>query len=361
VERSADNPQLAKFVADPPRMLRAIAIVLKSPGTNEKGVLNLNYSHFFPLFARLYDVERVAERYHIVLEPSWSGYCNPDVLCYTRYRFPVFVQAYEPRDREFIDRLDSNLVSVPVSANWWVDHEMFRPQPGVEKDIDVVMIASWARFKRHHRFFAALRKLRSTGPAPRVVLIGYPIDLTRDDILELARYYGVGDLVEAREWVPPAEVAQVLARSKVNVIWSRREGVNRAIIEGMFAGVPCILREGFNYGYHYPYINDQTGCFATEAELPATLRRMIDHHREYSPREWVMQNMSCIRAAQILGDVIRKTAEAAGETWTRDLVPKVNRLHDMDYLNEEDRERFADDYAFLRSAIRPSGGNRFAS
>ena len=30
----------------------------------------------------------------------------------------------------------------------------------------------------------------------------------------------------------------------------------------MFAGVPCIVRQGFNYGYRYPYINGQTGCFA---------------------------------------------------------------------------------------------------
>src|SRR5262249_39626937 len=154
--------------------------------------------------------------------------------------------------------------------------------------IDVVMIASWAKFKRHHRFFAALRTLRAAGATPRVALLGYPVDSTRAEIWTLARYYGVADQLDVREWAPPDVVTQYLNRAKVNGIWPRREGVNRAIIEGMFAGVPCIVREGFNYGYRYPYINDQTGCFSSERELPQKLLWMLDNYWRFSPRDWVM-------------------------------------------------------------------------
>lgn len=352
VEGQVPTPASKKFFEDPGRLLGALALVLKSPKPNERGVIVINYSYLFPLFAKLFDIENIAGRYFIVLEPSWSGYCNLDVLCYSRYPFPVFVQAYEPRDADFIRSTQSNLIVVGTSTNWWVDHRLFVPRPNAVKDIDVVMIASWAKFKRHHRFFSALRSLRRAGTKLRVALLGYPVDLTRADITRLAEYYGIADQLEIREWATPAEVGEYLSRAKVNVIWSRREGVNRAIIEGMFAGVPCIVRDGFNYGYCYPYINAQTGCFSTESELPEQLRRMVERHREFAPREWVMEHMSCQKATQILNEVIRGKALDLGEKWTEDLAVKVNRLNDMGYWDVADTARFREDYAYLRSMIR---------
>src|SRR5262245_37193439 len=177
VDQVSPCPGTARVFEDPRRMLGSVVLVLKSATPQEKGVIVLGYNHIFPMFARFFDVRKVASRYHIVLEPSWSGYCTLDVLIYSRYPFPVFVQAYEPRDAKFIDDLKSNLVSVPTSTNWWVNHRLFRPLPAARKDIDIIMIAAWARYKRHDRFFAALGALRRAGRRPRVVLLGYPIDL----------------------------------------------------------------------------------------------------------------------------------------------------------------------------------------
>jgi glycosyltransferase involved in cell wall biosynthesis len=344
--------QTRRFFEQPERLLGPIVMVVKSPGLREKGIIVINYSFVFPLFAKLFDLTRVASRYHTVLEPSWSGYCSPDILCYTLLDEPVFVQAYEPRDREFIDHLTSNLVPVPVSANWWVDHRLFQPRPDVTRDIDIVMIASWADFKRHGQFFSAVRRLRKRRPSLKVVLVGYPAGRTKEDIRRLAIHQGVSDLIELYEWLAPEQVAAILSRSKVNVVWSRREGVNRAIIEGMFAGVPCLIRTGFNYGYQYPYVNEMTGCFAAEQELPDKLEWIIENPFRFSPREWVMDHMSPQRATQLLGESIRKVALARGERWSEGPVVKVDRLHDMAYWEEADRQRFGADYAFLRTALR---------
>src|SRR5437879_9782962 len=120
----------------------------------------------------------------------------------------------------------------------------------------------------------------------------------------LARDMYVHKHVEIYEWISPEEVNQQLNRAKVNLVWSRKEGVNRAIIEGMFAGVPCILREGFNYGYHYPYINSQTGCFSSERHLPEQLLWMIRNYHQFSPRQWVMANMTCQHATKIISEAI---------------------------------------------------------
>lgn len=329
-----------------------MAIVLKSSSPSERGVICILYSYALPLLARLFDIERITENYFLVLEPSWSGYCNLDILCYSQLDCPVFVQAYEPRDQEFILKLRSNIVPIPVSNNWWVDHKIFRPLASVSKDVDVIVVAGWADFKRHHRFFQGLRALQRQKVVLKVILIGYPMQKTKNDIVREAEYYGVGGQLEVYEWITQEEVNYQLNRSKVNVIWSRKEGVNRAIIEGMFAGVPCIVREGFNYGYPYPYINPETGCYSSEEELPEKLLWMIENYRQFSPREWVMQHMSCQRATEIVSEAIKERALKCGETWTRDLAVKVNGLHGMSYWDDKDHQKFESDYQFLASTIR---------
>jgi glycosyltransferase involved in cell wall biosynthesis len=223
----------------------------------------------------------------------------------------------------------------------------------IPKDRDLVMIASWAKFKRHARFFAALAKLRQRGHTLTATLIGYPIDCTIADLANEADFYGVRDQVEFHEWLRPDEVNVQLNRARINIVWSRREGVNRAIVEGMFANVPCILRSGFNYGYPYPYVNAETGRFATEASLPDAILELLETSREYAPRDWVMAHMSCHKAIDVLAGTIRERAARDGERWTTDPVPKIGQLNTMAYWDVEDAERFEPDYRFLESTFRP--------
>lgn len=352
VERLAPSPNTARFFEDPERMLGTRLLVLKSPRESEKGAILIDYSFFFPLFANFYDLNAVARRYHLVLEPSWSGLCELDVLCFLAYDMPVFVQSYEPRDGEFLRRIGSNLIPVPVAGNWWVDHRTFRPLPGVAKDADVVLIASWAPFKRHERVFAALAQLRARGERLKVILLGYPNAYTKDDIYRLARHHGVDDQLEMYERVGPEEVNRHLNRAKVNLVWSRLEGINRAIIEGFFSGTPGILRAGFNYGYVYPYINGQTGCFANEDELPDKLLWVIRNQERFTPRHWVMENMTCQTATRIIDEVIGQYARRAGESWSGGLAVKVSQLDAQHYWDESERRRFEGDYAFLRGCRR---------
>ena len=127
----------------------------------------------------------------------------------------------------------------------------------------------------------------------------------------------------------------------------------------MLAGLPCIVRKGFNYGHCYPHINPQTGRFVTECELPEVIVQMLDRYEEYSPREWVLANMSCHKATEVLGNEIKRLAASMGESWTRNLAANVSELDGTRYWDSADKERFADDYEFLRSAIRnsaPSSG-----
>jgi glycosyltransferase involved in cell wall biosynthesis len=345
------SPGTDKFHNDPTRLLGTRVLVLKSPAANEKGVVLIDYTFALSLFAKKFDVARIAQRYYLVLEPTWCGYCDLDILCYTKFDFPIFIQAPEPRDAAFLRNIGSNLIPLPIGGNWWVDHRVYRPLPGVAKDVDVVMVAAWARYKRHYKFFSALAKLRAKGEKLTAVLAGYPAGNTSDDILRQAQHYGVEDQLEIYEWLPPEEVNRLYNRAKVNILWSRKEGFNRAIIEGMFANVPCILRDGHNYGHHYPYINPQTGCFSSEGDLPERLLGAIRNNASFAPREWVLRNMSCLRATEMLAESIKRVATAAGENWMRSLAGKVCFLNSMRYWDEDERRAFDADYAFLRSLV----------
>lgn len=347
------SPRVRVFLDDPPRLFKSRAIVLKPSTDGEKGVLLLDYSFSFALFARLFDVEAVAKRYHLVLEPSWCGFCTPEILYYAQFEFPVFVLSGEPRDTRFLQGIGTNLVPVPIAGNWWVDHRVFRPLPDVRKDADVIMVAAWARYKAHDEVFAALGQLVRDGHRPRTLLVGYPGDLGRDEILRLADAAGIGDLIEVHESLTPPEVNAQLNRARVNLLWSRKEGFNRAIIEGMFAGVPCILRGGHNFGHTYPYINPMTGVFATPDTLAPRLVEMIRTAHLFAPREWVEPMMSCQRATELLSAAIRQWAIGHGERWTTGLVAKTVSLHNMEYWDRADEAQFADDYAFLERQLRP--------
>ena len=333
------------------RLIGSRILVVKSSREGDRGVVVVDYQYVFPLLAGLFDLSRICERYDVVLEPSWAGACAPEILLFSRLQRPVYVQTIEPRDKAFIDGLNTNIQTVPLAANWWVDDR--HPLPGGgPRDIDVIMVAAWADIKRHWRVFRALADLRRRGRKLKVALVGYRYDRTREDIEELAAYFGIRDQVETHERISQPQVHALLCRSKVHVLWSRRECANRAIVEAMMADVPVIVREGLTFGYRYPYVNEQTGRFVPEAGLADAILTVIDTRASFSPREWVLQNMTCIHATRILEDNLKASRRQRGEPWTGNLVVKTSTLDTQLYYNPDDRRRFDSDYAFLESTIR---------
>jgi glycosyltransferase involved in cell wall biosynthesis len=346
---------IAEQHENPSNLIGTRLLVVKSPAENERGVIIIDYTYAFAIFAHSCDLPTLARKYYLVLEPSWVGYCTPEILVYSRLAQPVFVQTNEIPDIQALKGLSPNFVPVPIVSNWWIDHRLIRPVDVERKDFDISMVSSWMAFKRHARVFAALGKLRRRGRKLRALLVGYSWigGLTRDDIFRQAQYFGVSDQIEILEGIPWQQVAAELSRSKCHVVWSRREGSNKAIIEAMLADVPSILRAGFNFGQHYHYINPQTGCFADERSLPEQLLYMTEHYTEFSPRSWILRHMTPQVATDILNDTIKQVALAHGESWTTDLVVKTKQLKRASYWNPADELQFASDYAFVRSLCRP--------
>lgn len=338
---------------DPKRLVGSRLLVVKSSRPGERGVLVVDGVYVFPKLAALFDLAAIADHYHLVLEPSWSDVCAPEVLLYSRLDRPVFVETIEPRDHRVLAVLDTNLKAVPVAANYWVDYRAMAARPGGERDIDVIMIAAWSAIKRHWRFFRTIAALRRRGRRLRVALVGYRYDKTADDIRTQAAHFGVADQVELFERLSQDQVSALLARSRLHVLWSRRECANRAIIEAMLADVPVIVRSGLTFGYRYPYINEQTGRFVEEDALGDTILEMLDQRSSYSPRQWVLEHMTCQKATAVLQEAVEAAAAGAGESWTTGLVVKTSTLDTQKYWNPADREKFERDYRFLEACIQP--------
>jgi len=82
------------------------SIVLRVPGRSAagswKGILLIKFTATFSYYFRNVDFKRLTRDYHVFLEPSWMGYCDPDILFWGQAGNPVFVEASEVRDRKFL-------------------------------------------------------------------------------------------------------------------------------------------------------------------------------------------------------------------------------------------------------------------
>ncbi len=170
-------------------------------------------------------------------------------------------------------------------------------------------------------------------------------------MIDLAKHYGVADQVEFHEWLNSSEVNKMLNRARVNIIWSKKEGSNRALVEGMLSGVAGILLKGHNYGFKYKHINEQTGWFVSENELPDKLYQYCRHEHNLESRSWILENMSCQSATSIINAALQKFAYSTGQIWSHDCVVKVSGLHSMEYWNPGDRLLFNEDYEWIKTQI----------
>jgi glycosyltransferase involved in cell wall biosynthesis len=331
-----DWTEFAPDYADP-RLYKA-AILKPYVGPREKGVLFISFETLWIRLLRPANYRELAERYTIVVQPSSSP---PHVIF--NYAFPalfpgpVFTLISNPNDVAVFPRMSSNLVTVPLYASSWVNPEMFQPLPKAERSWDLLMVANFAKFKRHHAFLGALRSLPGQ---TRVLLIGQNQDgRDADTIRATARWYGVADRFTLRSNQPYREVVRAFCQARASVVLSKREGSCVAIVESMFADAPAAMLRDAGIGSR-AFINDQTGRFLDEATLARDLAEFVRDANRYQPRAWAEQNITCWHSSQVLNDVLKSKALELGQDWTVDIAP-LQWSPDPMLARSEDRPRAA--------------------
>jgi glycosyltransferase involved in cell wall biosynthesis len=325
-------------------------IVLKKATVDEKGVILLKYARTFDAVVAMFDLDRLMEQYRFVLEPCWAGYADPSLLMYLTANQPVFVQCFTEEDFTFVRDVGEPFVPLRLGPADWVDADVFAPVEGVGKDYDLVMVANWAPHKRHAQLFRALRDIHDVDV--RVLLIGFPWGgRTAEDIRREAASIGNPRVhVDVIESVPPGDVAKHVSRCKAFVFLSRKEGDNKALVEALFTDVPAIVYAN-TIGGAGSRINQSTGMFATDAELPATIRFMLSHYADFTPRAWVKAHSGSAVATSVLNDAIKRAVIAQGGRFGEGLVEKTNAPN-LTYKDPRARLKFQADYEFILSCRR---------
>ena len=285
------------------------SLVLKDPvfdenkRIKEKGVLLIKFTTTFPNAFSLMDLEKLEKSFIVVLEPSWSGYCLPEILAWCSLKNTVIVQASERRDRELISMLDSNLVPVEFGSGDWVDQEVFYPLENVIKDIDVVYVANFNSIKRQYVFLRVLKRLSDNGIRLNAALVCGAWGECKNEILDLKNSLGLDGLVHFYEELSQDELNRLLNRSKVNILLSLKEGSNRSLFEGFFSNTPGIVLSN-NIGVNKSYFNNMTGMCVSEQDLPKALLHFKEFWRNYEPRKWAMENICPEKTVKKLEKVI---------------------------------------------------------
>jgi glycosyltransferase involved in cell wall biosynthesis len=313
------------------------SLVLKEPlPDGEKGVLYVSFEYNWMRLLAHVDVRRLLADYFVVGASSWSP---TDYGVFLRFaglsEDPLFIGISHDADMAAYRTFSPIVEPLPILASDWVDPDLYTPEPARDREIDILMVANFLRFKRHWLLFDALRRMRRD---LRVMLIGIPQPgRTKQDLLEEARAFGARQDFEIATDIPIELVARHQCNAKISVILSRREGSCVAVAESLFADTPVAMSRQAHIGSRR-YINARTGMLIDERHVANGLSELLERREEYRPREWAVENISARQTSVRLNDALRDYSRRTGRPWTTDITPMCWR-HSPEYLRDADERR----------------------
>jgi len=328
------------------------SIILAVPKYNQdqlvsKGILLITFTRTFSFYFHNIDIPSLMREYTIVLEPSWAGYCDPDILFWGIYNEPVIVESTERRDRELLTELGTNLVPVSFGASDWVDYRIFHPIDA-EIKYDVVYVANLTSIKRIHAYLCAIKEATNLEPDFKAALVTAQWGGRRNMLENLLNYYGLYNKVDCYQDLSQAEVNKIFNSSRVSVLLSLKEGSNRTLFESLFANTPVItLKE--NIGVNKDYINESTGLLIDESDLAKSMLHFRNLKQPLEPREWVMCNISPEVTTQKLSSAINEVSKLVINN--RDVAVKVN-APEVAYLDKSQASKMPEVYAVLSKYLK---------
>lgn len=276
------------------------AIVLSAPYTDKagvfrKGVMLLTFSHTFSFFIKHDNWDRLNRSFAFVLEPSWAGYADPDILAFAQTAEHCVIQASEIRDRIFINTIFPKVPCIDTGASNWIDDRFFyfdKDRPAEEKEFDAIYVANLNPIKRVYRAIDAVKEAKKTKSDIKVAIVcaGWGSG-SHDELRGYIAYQGVFDNLILFEGMAQDKLIGLVLSSKCSILLSLKEGSNRVLFESMFLDVPVICISE-NVGVNKSYINAQTGLLVSDKLVDKALCFMADHYTRFSPRRWAMRTIS---------------------------------------------------------------------
>lgn len=311
----------------------------------EPGAILVSFEAELGKILSLRRFDQLQRDYRILFMPSWQNFFTPEVLRLDEAaRAPYYILPSAFDETALRPLLGRHARFLPFHAASWVNHERY---PARTKDLDLVMLANFQRFKRHWRLFEALADMDS---GLRVRLLGAPLgDRMRAHVLEEARAFGVADRVEILEHATQETIRETLGRARLFCAMSHREGSYVGVAEALLAGAPVAMFANAMIGTK-AYINEQTGFLLDPgAPLAPQLTSALVRADDLDPRGWAVANISAAHNCDRLNGELRREWLAAGHEWTADVPPFYCVRFDFFYEGTDPRDDAgaADDYARL--------------
>lgn len=321
-------------------------LLLKEPGPGgEKGVLYGSFEYNWMKIVANHDARDFFREYTLVGASSWSAsdYAVFANLCGLS-EDPTFICICNQTDLRQYQTFAPGIQAVPIMGCDWEDPDFFQPRPQGEREIDILMVSHFARWKRHWLLFEALKRM------PRdlnVVLIGREgPGRSERELRAEARAFGVPQDLTILTALEIEEVMRHQCNAKVQASLSKREGCCVTVTQSLLADTPVVMMRDAHVGPR-AYINSHTGEIARRGGLHRTLSEMLERSSAYSPRDWARRNVTAHISHARLNAMLRDHALKSGKPWTQDIAPFCRR-YVYRYLDNADAERLQPGVARLR-------------
>jgi len=319
-------------------------LILKLPMVNdgqviEKGAVIIKFSETFPLVYFSLDVVLLFRYFRVILEPSSSGYSAEEILVWTMLNpEKVIVLTPDEGDFRFLSELDTNLIPVNLGAADWVNPKIFHKIHDVQKEYDVIYVANFNPVKRVDRYIRAIVRISRKKHNFQAALVCAGHGSSQRAIMAMLKSVNEECNIAFFSAMPQPKLNKLFNQSKVNVLLSLKEGANKGLSEGMFAGTPALLLAE-NVGVNRANINDQTGKIIPDEKLEEALVWFSEHYHEFASNDWAMRHISPVESTLRLSQVLEKIELSEGRQWTSGLLAKANQP-ELSYFNVEDQWLF---------------------
>jgi glycosyltransferase involved in cell wall biosynthesis len=345
--RLAANPDLD--IARPDTAALIHSLILKpyvSP--QEKGFLLVSFEKELAKLVSAETLRRIEKRFYIIFLPSWTGLFSPPLFALAaRSSQKFFVMPVHKRERAASRLLGPDCIPLPFNAASWVKAEFFQDRD-LERDIDCLMVANFAEFKRHWILFKALQGLPAS---VRAVCVGVPMGKrTSQTIRQETEDYGVADRVDIIEDPSQKDLRLYFQRARVFCALSYREGSFISVAEALMSGTPVVMFRNAFIGTK-ELINSRNGALVDSvAGLRESILHLIsnaDHSAIQAESEGVISaSANCHKLNAMLKDITARD----GAGWTRDIFHVFNIRLEFYYEDNSARQQIEEDIEYLTKA-----------
>jgi glycosyltransferase involved in cell wall biosynthesis len=323
------------------------AVVAKAPvSAEERGILFVSFENELARVLESGRADALQERYLIAFLPTWQPAYSGELLELAALaRAPFVVMPSSVEDVALLPgELGPHCMTVDLQASSWIPSAQFAPV--ANKDVDIVLLANFSKYKRHWKLFEALRDMRREC---RVVCAGRPWGGRQRASLEAeADAFGVRHLVEFFENPSDAQVSDLLGRARLFCAMSHKEGSFVAVAEALVAGTPVAMFADATIGTKR-FITRDTGFLLSRGNLGAQLNAALEQAASLRPREWACREIVAERSIEVFNEAMRRQHAQRRLPWTRDCAGVYSRNFAFGYLQLADEALMAACYAELAS------------